>query len=72
MKEKSGSLNFLLIPLILIASGLALGVGQAVVQWLGYENGVLSDLLFMLVGLLIVFLARDSLISFQIAVMKRW
>ena len=71
MKEKSSSLNLLLIPLIPIASGLALGVGQAVFQWLGYENGMLTDLLFMLVGLLIVFLARDSLISFQMALMGR-
>ena len=71
MKEKSNSLNLLLIPLIPIASGLTLGVGQAVFQWLGYENGTLTDLLFMLAGLLIVFLARDSLISFQMALMGR-
>lgn len=59
-----------LLPFILISSGLALGIGNVVFQWLGYELSLLTSLVFLIIGILLVFIERDRLFEIQKTLIK--
>lgn len=59
----------ILSPLFLMSSGVALGIGQKILQWIGYESSLLTSLMFVIIGILVVMLARDRLLKIQKALM---